>query len=261
MTPKRYLAFGCITLLIQGGLIAAQDMLPVNVEKFQMNSGSAMGQAKAINLSIAMRSSVEAKQTPQKEPEPKQEIANVQQPVSIAEPIETPSPVAKAMSQPITKSSTKPKPTKLAKLAKTETKKQVKQTVEQAIKDADKEAMPTAPADVLVQSQSQNQAEVTAKQGVSQEAITLSRPTFSSPPAQPRYPKLARKRGFEGTAMIEVMFNHIGEQLSLTLINSSGFSLLDRAAITAVKQWQFSPPSPQTAFAYTVKIPVKFALN
>ncbi|EDQ02712.1 energy transducer TonB [Shewanella benthica] len=254
MTPKRYLAFGCITLLIQGGLIAAQDMLPVNVEKFQMNSGSAMGQAQAINLSIAMRSSVEAKQTPQKEPEPKQEIAKVQQP----EPIETATAVAKAMAQPITKPSTKPKPTKLAK---TETKKQVKKTVEQAIKDADKEAMPTAPADVLVQSPSQDQAEVTAKQGVSQEAITLSRPTFSSPPAQPRYPKLARKRGFEGTAMIEVIFNHIGEQLSLTLINSSGFSLLDRAAITAVKQWQFSPPSPQTAFAYTVKVPIKFALN
>ncbi|MBE7213803.1 TonB family protein [Shewanella benthica] len=252
MTPKRYLAFGCITLLIQGGLIAAQDMLPVNVEKFKMNSGSAMGQAQAINLSIAMRSTVEAKQTPQKEPEPKQEIAKAQQP----EPIETATAVAKAMAQPITKSSTKPKPTKLAK---TETKKQVKQTVEQAIKDADKEAMPTVPADVLVQSQ--NQAEVTAKQGVSQEAITLSRPTFSSPPAQPRYPKLARKRGFEGTAMIEVMFNHIGEQLSLTLINSSGFSLLDRAAITAVEQWQFSPPSPQTAFAYTVKVPIKFALN
>ncbi|MPY23599.1 energy transducer TonB [Shewanella psychropiezotolerans] len=256
MTPKRYLAFGCITLLIQGGLIAAQDMIPVNVEKFQMNSGSAMGQAQAINLSIAMRSSVEAKKTPQKELEPKQEIVKVQKPAPIAEPIETPTAVAKAVAKPIIKPSTQAKPTKLAK---TEPKQQVEELIQQPIKDADKEPMLTASADVLVQSQ--NQAEVTAKQGVSQEAITLSRPTFSSPPAQPRYPKLARKRGFEGTAMIEVMFNHIGEQLSLTLINSSGFSLLDRAAITAVEQWQFSPPSPQTAFAYTVKVPVKFALN
>ena len=254
MTPKRYLAFGCITLLIQGGLIAAQDMLPVNVEKFQMNSGSAMGQTQAINLSLAMRSSVAAKQTPHKDPKPKQEIVKVQQPAPIADPMETSTSVAKAMAQPITKPSTKPKPSKRAKT-------QAKQTIDQAIKAADKEPQPTAPASVLVQSQSQNQAKITAKQGVSQAAITLSRPTFSSPPAQPRYPKLARKRGFEGTAMIEVMFNHIGEQVSLTLINSSGFSLLDRAAITAVEQWQFSPPSPQTAFAYRVKVPVKFALN
>ncbi|AQS39979.1 outer membrane transport energization protein TonB [Shewanella psychrophila] len=253
MTPKRYLAFGCITLLIQGGLIAAQDILPNDIEKFQMNTGSAMGQTQAVNISIAMRSSVEVEATPQKESEPEKEIAKVQKPVPVAKPIET---VAKPISKPMAKS--KPKP---CELAKSNTKKQVKETAQEPIKETDKKPELTARTNVPVQTQSQNQAEVTAKQGVSQAAMTLSRPTFSSPPAQPRYPKLARKRGFEGTATIEVMFNHIGEQLSLTLINSSGFSLLDKAAITAVEQWQFTPPSPQTAFAYTVKVPVKFALN
>lgn len=57
------------------------------------------------------------------------------------------------------------------------------------------------------------------------------------------------------------MFNQLGEQLSLELVDSSGYRLLDKAALAAVKQWQFAAPSPQTALAYTVRVPIKFALN
>ncbi|BAJ03530.1 energy transducer TonB [Shewanella violacea] len=240
------MAFGCITLLLQGGLIAALDAAPQDVHRLQMNSGSVMGQTQSLNLSIARPAKVETKPTPQKEPEPKQEIAKVQQ-SPVAQPIET--LVAKTQTKPLAKSSVKPVKQVIAKqVSKPKTK--------ELAKSAPKPVL-TAKADVQVP----NQAELAAKQGVSKTPIKLSKPTFSSPPAQPRYPKLARKRGFEGTATIEVIFNHIGEQLSLTLIDSSGFSLLDRAAIMAVEQWQFSPPSPQTAYAYTVKVPVRFALN
>lgn len=94
-----------------------------------------------------------------------------------------------------------------------------------------------------------------------QHSIEVKRPRFSTPPAQPRYPRLARKKGLEGIATLEVLFNQAGEQLSLTLVSSSGFNLLDKAALDAVKQWHFSAPDKQIAYAYKVRVPIRFSLN
>ncbi|MCW1252774.1 energy transducer TonB, partial [Shewanella baltica] len=91
--------------------------------------------------------------------------------------------------------------------------------------------------------------------------VELAKPLFATAPPQPTYPRIARKKGFEGTATIEVMFNELGEQLALTLVTSSGFSLLDQAAIAAVENWQFAAPTPRLASHYKVRVPIRFALN
>ncbi|MGL4712684.1 MAG: energy transducer TonB, partial [Shewanella sp.] len=91
--------------------------------------------------------------------------------------------------------------------------------------------------------------------------VELAKPLFAAAPPQPTYPKIARKKGLEGTATIEVMFNELGEQLTLTLVTSSGFSLLDQAALDAVENWQFAAPAQRLASHYKVRVPIRFALN
>ncbi|MEZ9819564.1 TonB family protein [Shewanella sp. 10N.286.45.A1] len=246
MTPKRYFAFGCITLLIQGGVLASQNTAP----SLQLDAGSAMGTQQAVNLSIAMQAS-QAPASNVAEPEAVKDIAPPK-PVKAKAVEPTPAePKSVVETKPKTVATTAEKPTashkpKAEAIAKqTEAPEPVKAA---AVDDSRKEI-------------AHNQNQVSAKQGVSQESVQLSQPTFAAPPAQPHYPKKARKRGLQGTATIEVMFNQLGEQLSLTLIDSSGYRLLDKAALNAVEKWQFSAPSPQTAYAYTVRVPVKFQLN
>lgn len=227
MTPKRYLTFACLTALIQGGVIASQSK-PSELR----TAGVAMGSVQSINLTIT---------TPTAQ-----------------------SPAAPAVEKQLTKAT----PNKLKARVKppiSHIKSDEQLTAKQPASDnkIPKTNIEPLVADTkpLPASDAQQQRKAQAKQGVAQTNIMLNRPTFSSPPSQPLYPKLARKRGFEGTVTVEVMFNQIGEQLSLTLIDSSGFTLLDKAALNAVEKWQFSAPSPQTAYAYTVRVPVTFALN
>ncbi|WP_285163708.1 energy transducer TonB [Shewanella goraebulensis] len=258
MTPKRYFAFGCLTILIQGGVLASQNSEPT----IQLSEGAAMGSNQAVSVMIAMQASAQASSI-------ENTVAEVKQP----EPVTKPESIVKPEVQPKPEIKTDPKkPAPEKVIAKVEevkppvTKPEIPKTEIVDTKVVEPETIEQPPAEVTEfasadASATHNQQQVDAKQGITQETVALQQPTFSAPPSQPNYPRKARKRGFEGTATVEVMFNQIGEQLSLTLVNSSGYSLLDAAAIDAVEKWQFAAPSPQTAFAYTVRVPVKFALN
>ncbi|MDB2385852.1 TonB family protein [Shewanella sp.] len=250
MTPKRYFAFGCITLLIQGAVLASQN----STATLPLDSGSAMGSQQAVNIAIAMPASVATTVA-----DPAQKIDNATQK---SKPIEavTPSPVTAAEPAKPQRVKTKAKTKAKPKTPQLSQKKAVTQAAEKQPVEKAKLTHEPAPDSQQVQPK-HNQSPVNAKQGVTQQAVTLSRPTFAAPPTQPYYPKKSRQRGQQGTAMIEVMFNQIGEQLSLTLVDSSGYGLLDKAALKAVKKWQFAAPSPQTAYVYTVRVPVRFKLN
>ena len=254
MTPKRYFAFGCLTILIQGGVLASQNSEPT----IQLSEGSAMGANQAVSIMIAMKVSSQASSNVQAPIEAKP-ISKAEKPI---EPVKNkPVKIAKPVLEPVEK------PQMVAKLPRVKADKKAPLThaeqpkaliSETAINLDEPQISNTESNPVLTVN---NQQPIDSTQGVTQEKVALLQPTFLAPPVQPNYPKKARKRGFEGTVTVEVMFNQIGEQLSLTLVDSSGYSLLDTEAINAVKQWQFAAPSPQTALAYTVRVPVKFALN
>lgn len=78
----------------------------------------------------------------------------------------------------------------------------------------------------------------------------------------PLYPKRALALGQEGTVMLhaEVMPNgHPGE---LKIVRSSGHRLLDIAALSAVKKWEFEPlRADGHAIASWVKVPVRFIIK
>ncbi len=66
----------------------------------------------------------------------------------------------------------------------------------------------------------------------------------------PSYPRLARERGHEGTAILRIQITSKGLVNGVQLLETSGFKMLDKAAIKSVKEWKFQPA---TRFGMVVK--------
>jgi protein TonB len=58
---------------------------------------------------------------------------------------------------------------------------------------------------------------------------------------QPTYPRQSRRKGEEGTVLLEVLVLPNGEVDDVRIKKSSGFPKLDKAAVHAVKKWKDSP--------------------
>lgn len=102
-----------------------------------------------------------------------------------------------------------------------------------------------------------------APSGSSQSLTLLIRhPRFRRPPRPPVYPRQAIRRRQEGTATIHVKISSEGTVQQIKLFRSSGFSLLDQAAIAAVRKWEFEPATRKglTVDAW-VEVPVNFVLK
>jgi len=92
-------------------------------------------------------------------------------------------------------------------------------------------------------------------------AVVKATPLYQSNP-KPVYPSLARRRGQQGTVMLQVMVSENGRVEQVTLHKSSGFTLLDNAALDTVKKWQFIPVTENGHSAATeVLVPVHFKLQ
>lgn len=81
---------------------------------------------------------------------------------------------------------------------------------------------------------------------------------------EPSYPTAARQAEQQGTAILSVHILENGRSGIITIIQSSGYDLLDNAAIAAVKQWRFSPAkdltSGQSVSCYST-LPISFSLK
>lgn len=101
-----------------------------------------------------------------------------------------------------------------------------------------------------------------AKKGVSEQPILIDQPDFISPPTKPRYPRLAQRKGIEGTATYEIWLDETGQQIKRTLVSSSGANMLDAAALDAIKKWKFTPRKVNgISMAHRVQIPIRFKLD
>lgn len=83
---------------------------------------------------------------------------------------------------------------------------------------------------------------------------------YRGTPAQPPYPRLAVRLGQEGTTRLVVEINPQGEVVAISLHKSSGFAVLDKAAIAAVQEWKFIPPTGVTGTSKAL-VPVRFKLS
>ncbi|MBP8039685.1 MAG: energy transducer TonB [Aeromonadaceae bacterium] len=69
--------------------------------------------------------------------------------------------------------------------------------------------------------------------------ITQAR--YRGTPIPEEYPLMARRRGWQGTVMVEVWLDANGEQIKREILQSSGYALLDQAALRSVARNQFTP--------------------
>jgi TonB family protein len=56
----------------------------------------------------------------------------------------------------------------------------------------------------------------------------------------PDYPRLARRKGWQGLVKVGFKLNRAGQTIEHTVLKSSGHHVLDRAALAAVKKWRYS---------------------
>lgn len=77
----------------------------------------------------------------------------------------------------------------------------------------------------------------------------------------PYYPNAAKQRGIQGKVLLAVVVKIDGSPLQVAISRSSGSSILDEAALDAVKQWRFIPAkrSGQVVQANVV-VPVEFKI-
>jgi protein TonB len=79
---------------------------------------------------------------------------------------------------------------------------------------------------------------------------------------KPKYPAIARSRGWQGQVLLRVKVSAEGRSEAVTLHRSSGHDVLDESAIAAVEKWQFVPAKRgATAVACSVIVPIIFTLN
>jgi protein TonB len=91
--------------------------------------------------------------------------------------------------------------------------------------------------------------------------VQVSVPLYELNPPIP-YPRAARRRNCQGTAILDVLVTREGRVADIRLHQSSGYALLDRSAETHVKTWRFQPArrGGQTIEMW-VKVPVRYELN
>lgn len=79
---------------------------------------------------------------------------------------------------------------------------------------------------------------------------------------QPDYPPQAFRNHEEGTVLVRVDVDANGTATNADVVKRSGSRDLDRAAMDAVRKWQFKPALKDgKAIASTVQVPVEFKLD
>jgi protein TonB len=91
-------------------------------------------------------------------------------------------------------------------------------------------------------------------------ASTTGPVAIDNPP--PDYPEDALRRGQEGLVMILARICPEGRPLEVTVLRSSGYGTLDRAARAAVLRWAFRPATRDgRPVEGEVEIPIRFRLS
>jgi len=93
------------------------------------------------------------------------------------------------------------------------------------------------------------------------DVIVDARPKYKENPL-PHYPSVARRRGYEGRTVLRVEVLESGKVGQIEIAASSGFEVLDKAALGSVKGWSFFPGTRSGKRTIQwVMVPVRFFLR
>jgi protein TonB len=91
--------------------------------------------------------------------------------------------------------------------------------------------------------------------------LVLARPLYRKNPP-PAYPRRARRKGYQGVVILEVLVNEKGKVDELKVFKSSGYKILDKSAISAVQKWLFEAGTKNGRSAQMwVRVPIRFRLD
>ena len=77
----------------------------------------------------------------------------------------------------------------------------------------------------------------------------------------PEYPLIARKKGWQGKLLLNVLVGKNGEVIDINIVKTSGFEILDKTSIETVKNWKFIPARiGKKRIEDNLNIPVSFML-
>lgn len=79
---------------------------------------------------------------------------------------------------------------------------------------------------------------------------------------EPAYPSASLELGESGSVLLRVAVDADGRPISVDIARSSGYGRLDRAALSAVRHWRFSPARRGSeAIAGVVLVPIHFQIR
>lgn len=167
----------------------------------------------------------------------------------------------KAESKPVTNKHVsvdrnKKKAEKKKLLAKPEKKKHVIRS-----SNAAKNNLTQEPAIDILKDRSSTEAKQSFLDSQGFNSVKKAIPIYDKNPS-PEYPLIARRRGFQGTVVLEVMVDRNGRVGELRVLKSSGYKVLDRAAGESVRDWIFKPAiKGNEKIEMWVRVPICFQLK
>ena len=91
--------------------------------------------------------------------------------------------------------------------------------------------------------------------------IVYARPKYKENPP-PHYPETARRKGCEGRTILRVEVLENGKAGKIEIEESSGFRVLDAAALKSVRGWTFVPGTINgKKTAQWIRVPIRFVLE
>lgn len=97
--------------------------------------------------------------------------------------------------------------------------------------------------------------------GISGTNTQLAYPDYNLNP-KPKYPRVARKRGYEGEVKLKVLVLKSGKVGQIEVVRPSGHEILDDSALEAVRNWVFVPGKENgKEISSWVTVPITFQLK
>jgi TonB family protein len=94
------------------------------------------------------------------------------------------------------------------------------------------------------------------------EVVMVEAKALMSQNKDPKYPRIAKKRNYEGTVILHLKISDKGIVSEIRIQHSSGYRSLDESAIRAVRLWKFSPAMKnQRNISSELILPVQFRLK
>ncbi|MFC1235046.1 energy transducer TonB [Vibrio sp. F74] len=250
MNGKRYVIFGSVSLALHSLMLLAQpaqNALTVSLDSTTANMHLQFVAAPKKAVSIPQEKHVEPQNSQptivEKQEHSVKKDTELKKPSDQKKPIVPNKPIAETVT---TKNKmTKSSDTKNERALTVDKKPTIKETTTSTRAD-----IPSKPVESAVSTPRASTPKL------------IKKPTFKARPTPVSYPRVAKRRGQQGKVLIEVWIDDKGKQIKQFIVDSSGFSTLDGAALTAISNWKFDVSTDRGhAIAHRVQIPVNFKLD